>query len=173
MQMLPEIGTILYCTRIGPNSAYIYRYAVAMAERFGARIIVLHVVSALSPAQEALIDAYIGPESIHAVIDREEDRARARIRKHLEVFCAKAGKGHDCSRLVDRIRIREGHAAEEILAEAAASGADLIVMGAHASSTVLDAIMGSTAEKVIRRATIPVLVVQVPEGQQELSVAGI
>lgn len=173
MKALPEITKILYCTQIGPNSAYIYRYAVALAERFEAQITVLHVVSSLSPAQEAIIDGYIGPDSIHDVIEREEKTAEKRVRKHLEAFCSKISTDHACKKLVDRIRIREGVAAIEILAEAAESGADMIVMGAHASSSLLDTIMGSTAQKVIKGSAVPVLVVQVPEGQQELTETGI
>lgn len=173
MKLLPDIQKILYCTQIGPNSAYIYRYAVALAERFGSRITVLHVVSALTAEQEARINAYIGPGTIHAVVDREEKSAESRVRKHLETFCAKLSHEQSCSHLVDRIRIREGHAAEEILAEAAESQADLIVMGAHATSSLIEAIMGSTAQKVVKRSAVPVLVVQVPHGQQELTTPGI
>ncbi len=173
MKMVPEIKKILYCTRIGPNSAYIFRYAAAMARQFQARITVLHVVSALTPEQEALIDGHIGPKSIHTVVEREEEAAAARIRGHLEIFCSRAAGNIDCSTLVEDIRVREGSAAEVILAQAAECGADMIVMGAHATSSLLHAIMGSTAQKVIRKSAVPVLVVQVPDGHQELTVDGI
>ena len=33
MNLLPDIKKILYCTGIGPNSAYIYRHAMALAEK--------------------------------------------------------------------------------------------------------------------------------------------
>ena len=173
MTILPEIKKILYCTQIGPNSAYIFRYAAALAGKFQAKVTVLHVVSTLTPEQEAIIDGYIGPGSIHDVVEQVEKTAEARIRKHLEVFCSRMTKGHSCQDLVEGIRVREGVAPDQILAEAKESGADLIVMGAHATSSLIDSIMGSTAQKVIRRAPVPVLVVQVPEGQQELTARGI
>ena len=64
MNLLPDIKNILYCTRIGPNSAYIYRYAMALAEKFDAGITVLHVMETLTAEQEAMINGYIGPASI-------------------------------------------------------------------------------------------------------------
>jgi len=173
MNVIPAIKKILYCTQIGPNSAYIFRYAVAMADRFQARITVLHVVSSLTPEQEAIIDGYIGPASIHDVVEQAEKSAEARVLRHLEVFCSRTSEGYACRNLVEGIRIREGAAAEGILAEATECGADLIVMGAHATSSLIDSIMGSTAQKVIKKAPVPVLVVQVPEGQQELTTPGI
>jgi len=173
MNVIPDIKRILYCTQVGPNSAYIFRYAVALAEKFQAKITLLHVVSSLTPDQEALINGYIGPESIHDVVEQGEQTALQRIRKHLEIFCSRLTEGRGCGNIVDQVRIREGSAAEEILAEAGECGADVIVMGAHATSSLLDTIMGSTAQKVVRKSALPVLVVQVPDGQQELTTTGI
>lgn len=173
MPVLPEIKHILYCTQIGPNSAYIFRYAVSLAEKYGARITVLHVVPTLPPEKEALIDGWIGPASIHDLVEREEQAAVGRIHQHLEAFCQRLTAGLACGKLVERILIREGEAAQEIIAEAIEARADLIVMGAHATSTLVEAIMGSTARKVLRKSPVPVLVVQVPEGQQELTEKGI
>jgi nucleotide-binding universal stress UspA family protein len=55
-----------------------------------------------------------------------------------------------------------GTAAKEIATRAAAVRAELIVMGRGGLRPVRDAILGSTAERVIRRARIPVLVVRLP-----------
>lgn len=173
MQVLPEIKHILYCTRIGPNSAYIFRYAVSLGEKYGAKITVLHVVPLLPPDKEAIIDGWIGPAHIHDLVEREEKAAVDRIHRHLEAFCHRLTAGLACGNLVERILVHEGEAAEVIISEAVDSKADLIVMGAHATSTLVEAIMGSTARKVIRKSPVPVLVVQVPEGQQELTEKGI
>ncbi len=174
MNLLPDIKKILYCTRIGPNSAYIYRHAMALAEKFDAAITVLHVMETLTPEQEALIDGYIGPESIHDVVEHEEQDAVVRIKKHLNSFCSRLGEANSCSYRIDRIIVAESNSpAEEIVKQSAATGADVIVIGAHAQSSILDALLGSTTEKVIRKSSIPVFVVQVPAGEQELTAAGI
>jgi nucleotide-binding universal stress UspA family protein len=174
MNLLPEIKKILYCTRIGPNSAYIYRHAMALAEKFNATITVLHIMETLTPDQEALIDGYIGPDSIHDVVEHEEQDAAARVRKHLHSFCSRLGEENSCSYRLEKIIVAEGHhPAEEIVKQSEAVGADVIVIGAHAQSSILDALLGSTTEKVIRKSSIPVYVVQVPAGEQEFSAAGI
>ncbi len=174
MNLLPDIKKILYCTRIGPNSAYIYRHAMALAEKFDATITVLHVRETLSADQEALINSYIGPDSIHDVVEHEEKDSVARIKKHLNRFCSRMGDEHSCSLRADKIIIAESSSpAEEIVRQSVAAGADVIVIGAHAQSSILASLLGSTTSKVIRKSAIPIYVVQVPEGEQELSASGI
>jgi nucleotide-binding universal stress UspA family protein len=53
--------------------------------------------------------------------------------------------------------VRQGHAAQQIVAEAKESHADLIVVGAHPRSFLGTILFGSTTEFVIRNATCPVL----------------
>jgi nucleotide-binding universal stress UspA family protein len=174
MNLLPDIKKILYCTRIGPNSAYIYRHAMALAEKFDAVITVLHVMETLTPEQEALINSYIGPDSIHDVVEHEEKDALVRIKKHLSSFCSKLGDDNSCSYRVEKIIVAESSSpADEIVKQSVAMGADVIVIGAHAQSSIMGALLGSTTQKVIRKSAIPVFVVQVPAGEQELSAKGI
>ena len=174
MKILPDLKKILYCTRIGPNSAYIYRHALALAEKFDGTITVVHVMETLTPDQEALIDGYIGPDSIHDIVEHVEQDAMARIQKHLRNFCSRLGQESNCSNRVEEILVVEGTSpAREIVKLALAMEADVIVIGAHAQSSIMDTLMGSTTEKVIRRSSIPVLVVQVPAGEQELTASGI
>jgi len=173
MKLLPDIKKILYCTRIGPNSAYIYRHAVALAEKFDGAITVLHVMETLTPDQEALIDGYIGPDTIHEVVKHEEQDAVARIKQQLKSFCSRFAeeKGACCN--VEEIIVVEGSPADEIVKQSISIGADVIVIGAHAHSSIIEALLGSTTQKVIRKSAIPVFVVQVPEGEQEFTAVGI
>ncbi len=55
---------------------------------------------------------------------------------------------------------RHGHAAEEILKVAAASGAELIVMGTHGHGIFGRALMGSVATTVVSETDTSVLLVQ-------------
>jgi nucleotide-binding universal stress UspA family protein len=174
MNLLPDIKKILYCTRIGPNSAYIYRHAMALAEKFDATITVLHVMETLTPDQEARINGYIGPDSIHDIVEHEEQDAAARIKNHLNSFCSRLGEENSCSLRVEKILLVESSSpAEEIVKQSSAMGADVIVIGAHSHSSIMDTLMGSTTQKVIRKSSIPVLVVQVPAGEQEFTATGI
>ncbi|MDD3620111.1 MAG: universal stress protein [Desulfobulbaceae bacterium] len=168
MNLLPELKKILYCTEIGPNSAHIYRHAMALAEKFDGMITVLHVLGTMTPEQEASIDAYIGPDSIHEVIEHEGRHAVARVREHLNSFCARIGDEQGCRNRVERVAVVESLSpAEEIVRQADAMKADVIVMGAHGGASIMEALLGSTTDKVIRKSFVPVLVVRVPAGAQE------
>jgi nucleotide-binding universal stress UspA family protein len=58
------------------------------------------------------------------------------------------------------IQTREGHASQEILAEAAREPYDLLVVGTRGRRGVTRFLLGSTAERIVRQATVPVLLVQ-------------
>lgn len=57
-------------------------------------------------------------------------------------------------------KARSGHADEEILNFANEKDMDLIVMGAYGHTRIKEAILGSTTERVMRNATIPLLLVK-------------
>lgn len=59
-------------------------------------------------------------------------------------------------------RVGVGDPAHEILDLARVGGFDLIVMGTHGRHGIAHALLGSVAEKVVRRATCPVLTVRSP-----------
>jgi nucleotide-binding universal stress UspA family protein len=59
-----------------------------------------------------------------------------------------------------RIQIRAGHASEEILAEATREPYDLLVVGTRGRRGITRFLLGSTAERIVRQATEPVLLVQ-------------
>ena len=52
-----------------------------------------------------------------------------------------------------------GHAAEEIAAYAKAQKAGLIVMGTHGHSALANAVLGSVAQGVLARCTVPMLLI--------------
>jgi nucleotide-binding universal stress UspA family protein len=62
----------------------------------------------------------------------------------------------------DEPRIREGHPAAQILQTAAEIEADLIVVGSRGLRGARGYRLGAVAQKVVRYATTPVLIVKVP-----------
>lgn len=74
----------------------------------------------------------------------------------LEEICRSLGRGGiSCS-----TRIEIGSAAEAIIGAATALKADLIVMSTHGRSGLKRALIGSVAEKVVRRARCPILLLR-------------
>jgi nucleotide-binding universal stress UspA family protein len=61
-----------------------------------------------------------------------------------------------------RTLVREGDPADEILAAATAVGARMIALGTHGRRGLSHLLLGSVADQVVRRATVPVLTVRVP-----------
>lgn len=55
-------------------------------------------------------------------------------------------------------RIEQGAAADAILATAAASNSDLIVIGGYGFNPLLEIVLGSTVDKVLRASRLPVLI---------------
>lgn len=61
-------------------------------------------------------------------------------------------------------RLLQGTPNEEINAFAQQSNASLLVIGTHGRGALARMLLGSTAERLVRSATIPVLTVRHPEG---------
>ena len=60
-------------------------------------------------------------------------------------------------------RVASGNITESILGAATDASVDMIVMGSHGRTTIKEFILGSEAERVVKKATCAVLVVK-PEG---------
>ncbi len=163
--MLPEVKTILYCTQLGPRAALIFRYAYLLAEKLDARIVALHVVETLSADQEVMVERYVGAGTIEKLAEQEEQGAAAELERRIRLFCRQEVGVEGCDARVEKILVAEGHAAPQILRHVAELKADLVVMGAHARSPVMKAVLGSTAQRVIRGSPVPVLLVRLPEDQ--------
>lgn len=62
------------------------------------------------------------------------------------------------------VKLLEGNPADAIVERAERLGASMIVLGTHGRSGFRRFLLGSTAERVVRMATVPVLTVHLPEG---------
>jgi nucleotide-binding universal stress UspA family protein len=84
-----------------------------------------------------------------------KERAQAALDEHKDRVAS-----HD---LPVTTRIVEGNPADAICDRAQELNASLIVMGTHGRSGFRRFLLGSTAERVVRMATVPVLSVHLPE----------
>jgi nucleotide-binding universal stress UspA family protein len=64
------------------------------------------------------------------------------------------------------VAVEMGEPVEVILNKAKQEQYDLIVMGKHGHGALKGALIGDTAQRVVRRSSIPVLVVEVPAGDE-------
>jgi universal stress protein A len=121
--------------------------AVELAQRLGSTLTVLHVYA---PPGYVLPEGYMpaGPEVLAEV--------ELRTRESLEAWQKIAQAGG--APTVD-IATGIGPAAGEIVHQARTGGFDLIVVGTHGRTGLAHMVLGSTAERVVRLATCPVLTV--------------
>jgi nucleotide-binding universal stress UspA family protein len=123
------------------------RHALPMAQRFGAQIVLLHVIE-LFP-----IDYMVGTES--DTITGVEGRRRAK-----DDLAKLGAKILESSGVPYRSVIRIGKPFREIVKAARELDADLIVLSTHGRTGLDRFYLGSTAERVVRHAACPVLVVR-------------
>ena len=116
--------------------------AIALARPARARITLLYVLPVTLPAN-------IGHVSV--VLDNHKLLAHAR--EQLATFARSAIPAE----IPVTIQVAEGGPYHEINATARALGTDLIVIGTRGDSSVKHLVLGSTAERVVRHATCPVL----------------
>ena len=119
-----------------------------MAEAFGSRILLLHVLDEWT----AVDPMFRGEIPLEAVRTRMEQFAQESMDAVLARLFSGFGKVE--TRMVSGIPYRE------ILRAAREDPADLIVIGTHGRTGVEHVLFGSTAEKVVRLAPCPVLTIR-------------
>lgn len=147
---MKPFSKILVPVDFSPYSRAATRYALDLARRYGAPITLVH---AYQTVVYALPDSYVvyTPDQLANVLTT--------LQSQLNGAAAEARK--DGSVEVDT-RVLQGDVASEIVQCAAAEGYDLIVMGTHGRTGPSHLLLGSIAEKVVRRAPCPVLTVRSP-----------
>jgi nucleotide-binding universal stress UspA family protein len=168
-KVLPDIKTILYCTSLGPNTSYVFRYAWSIAKKFDAKIVVLHVLESLKPVQIALVEGYSGEGSLSKTIQKATREAKQRIPKRIEEFCRHEAGNSEWRNVISKIVVLEGRVGPLILEQVRANAADIVIMGASAEGTLMENLIGGATRVVVKKSPVPVLTVQVPEGRQELT----
>jgi nucleotide-binding universal stress UspA family protein len=139
------IKNILCATDFSESSDFAFRVACALARDYGARLVVLHVVTPPTMLY-AEVGAFIPPP----------DEFNEPLREKLLQLQLRD------KRVVVEHRLVEGEAAAAILAVAEGVKADVIVLGTHGRTGLARLVMGSVAEQVLRRAPCPVLTVKKP-----------
>ena len=121
-------------------------YAISLGKQFGAKLTLLNV-----------IEPFPTPDFAYYPLVMENDKVVAETKKRLEQVPVKAGVKAE---LVEKLLVRNGVPFREITDAARMLKVDLIVISTHGYSGLAHVFMGSTAERVVRHAECPVLVVR-------------
>lgn len=140
-------GRILCALDFSPHADAAFAAAVEMAREEKAGLSLLHVYVPGTP---------LVPGEKPARAKKLSDRDLAqRLRAHIEEEYLAKAEGLDC-----RVMLRRGHPSVEILAHLADHPADLLVLGSQGLSGMGLFILGSVAERVVRRAPCDCLLVR-------------
>lgn len=145
--MIP-IQTILVPTDFSEPAAAALRYARTLAEEFDSRLHLLHVVP----------EPYVYPWGTElttlplANLVAQSEQAAA---EQLALLARDTGLPAD--RMVTRTAV--GAPVDQILRHIAEHRVDLVVLGTHGRGMMEHLLLGSVAERVVRRSPVPVLTV--------------
>ena len=150
---MAEVTHILCPIDFSDHSRHALEHAVAFATWYSARITAMHVPVGFAAAAPG-IDAPDADAAVPATLPtRPED-----LLDELRAFVEPARR----ARVRVDVRIDEGSAADEILRLEQELAIDLIVLGTHGRSGFEQLVLGSVAQKVLRKASCPVLTIPPP-----------
>jgi nucleotide-binding universal stress UspA family protein len=139
------LTTILHPTDFSENSRVALDWALAWAQQFDARLIVLHVVPEFAAVYQ------LKQEEVERLSTHMQQVAEAEMR---QLWQERGGA-------VDyELVVTIGAPAQEILRIAIERQVDLIVIGTHGRTGLSHLLLGSVAERVVRLAPCPVLIVR-------------
>ena len=167
-----QIKKILYATDLSETAVHSFSYAASLANMYGAGITILHVLAEF-PGEEFIVNM-ISTDTWKEIKNRHYSEARDQligkkrdhvaIKEVLQTFSKEVNvDAKDQTFVTDEVLILNGEPAEIIVQTAKEQNCDLIVMGTHGHGGITDVLIGSTAKRVVRQSTIPVLVIRLPE----------
>ncbi len=145
---LIHIGSILVPIDFSEPSRNALRYARRFAEQFGAKITLLFVN-----------EPVMYPDFAYYPLTMENDQVMKIANAKLATVAAKEiGAKH-----LEKVLVRDGVPFHEITEAARTLKVDLIIISTHGYTGLKHALLGSTAERVVRHAPCPVLTVRAKE----------
>ena len=152
--MIPQIKKILFATDLSENSAFAYYYAVHMAKRDEAKIVIFHAIEPL-PSMMITFEDFVYKVA--------QDRIKT-VKEQLQKFSQKVDTrmGTSSVEFVSNILVRMGDPVEEILKAVDEEGCDVIVLGTRGKGFLEQTVLGSVSSSVLLRTRKPVFVVPLP-----------
>ncbi|MBN2210869.1 MAG: universal stress protein [Sedimentisphaerales bacterium] len=153
-------NNILYPTDFSKLSLAAMPYAVSLAQAYHAKLHCLHVIDTDIVFYQ--YGGFIAPEMTKPVVQTDEYIRAGR--EHMDKFVAEHFK--DVENVIAECVI--GKPFIEIVHYARENNIDLIVLGTHGHSAIAGMLLGSVVEKIVRKASCPVMTIRHPEHKFEM-----
>jgi nucleotide-binding universal stress UspA family protein len=150
---MKPFSKILVPVDFSPHSEHALRIAADLARRYEAKLCVAHVhvpVLHAAPGAFLLYSEQQLPGLLaeyEKLLEKSSHDARAAGAQQVET------------------KLLQGVPVSEVIRFAREGAFDLIVMGTHGRTGIAHALIGSVAERVVRKAACPVLTVRVPDAK--------
>lgn len=144
-----KLKRTLAATDFSESSEHALRYACEFADAFGAELHLLHVSEPPAAAYSEFGIGYVGVQEL-------EEELRRGAETKLDTLPGSQWQG----KLAITRKVVMGTPFVEIVTYAREHDIDLIVVGTHGRGAIAHMLMGSTAERVVRKAPCPVLTVR-------------
>lgn len=157
------IGNILCPVDFSAFSQHALQHGVQLARWFNSTLTVLYVYPPPAAPPPVLFGGLPGPlpSEPYPALTVSLEKAHEDVTAQLTKFAATV----DASGIQLRIEARAGTPVRSILHEAAAQHSDVIVIGTHGHGGFDRWMLGSVTEKILRKASCPVLTVPPPVGE--------
>ncbi len=149
-----QLKSILCPIDFSDFSVAAYQYALSLAEYYKARIVALHVV-----------ELWKYPFADYAAHEADYAKFSRALNEGGEVRLREFVKKHSAAGVQPELVAHQGNAPNCILSFAQKESMEIIVMGTHGRRGFDRLVLGSTTDRVIRKAACPVLVVSNPSHQ--------
>ncbi|WP_417227198.1 universal stress protein [Amphritea sp.] len=157
--MLPKTKHILYASDMGKASRPAFFRAVSEAIKHDAKITYLHVMEPMNRSTETMIESYLSEDVLEALRDKGAQSLKHKMTERVNAAIQEELKSAEIPAGLIEHHLEAGKPSDVIIKVAEQLNADMIVMGTRTHSSIGKLLMGSTAQKVLQAATVPVLVV--------------
>ncbi len=152
-----KIKKILYASDLGKNARIAFDNALDLAANLNADMAFLHVVTSFNSEQDEALESYISMAIFEQTKKSNINTASDKINQRLASVKAETPDLFNNVNL--DVFVRKGRPHKQILKLAKELDVDLIILGSRTHSSLDDFLLGSTATKVSKKSTIPVMIV--------------
>ncbi len=148
---MKNFDTILFAVDFSQSSDYAFQYALSLAKKYDARLLIIHVIN-----EPVDLRGFYVP---HISFEKLEQEIEEGAKKMMEKFCRTQIKDYSKYETF----IVPGIPYDEVIKKAQEQSADLVIMGTHGRTGLDHVLFGSTAEKVVRKSPVPVMTIRFVE----------
>lgn len=147
MESFKKLHTILVASDFSDRSRSAEAHAVALAEAFGASILLVNAIEPIMGVEKGDVDE----DEFDEFYERLQERADSEIEQRLEEW--------EDRNVIVKHHVQIGHRWQVILEQAEANDVDLVVLGRRTYTPDEKVALGTTSQKVFFGSSRPVLFV--------------